>query len=176
MFHSSLHETCVMLSFGIIGTLSLCSNYSSLMKTLSPPYASMILRAFTFYTIRYPTKHPASIFLFRAKAFHTITIYILFSTDVESAQLVLKLDIVHLIHAIWMSDRWPPCILPSGLAKPRPVLRASYWVNVHIRKKDFVRDDSFEMMVQLSFRYMTFLYVMFLYYYNVHIIFFLSYR
>ena len=105
------------------------------------------------YTIRYPT-NPVSILSFRAKAFHAITIYILFSTDVESAQLVLKLDIVHLIiHAIWMSDRWPPCILPSGLAKPRPVLRASYWVDVHIREKGFrTRRLSCEMMVQLSFR------------------------
>ena len=29
----------------------------------------------------------------------------------ESAQLVLKLDSAHFIHVIWMSDRWPPCIL-----------------------------------------------------------------
>ena len=47
----------------------------------------------------------------------------------------LKLDIAHFVHVIWMSDRWPPCILHDGLAKPRPVIRTSYWVDVHNGEK-----------------------------------------
>ena len=34
-----------------------------------------------------------------------------------------------------MSDQWPMCILPGGLAKPRPVIRTSYRGDVHIGGK-----------------------------------------
>ena len=78
---------------------------------------------------------------FRAKTFCTTTIYILFSPEVKSVQLVLKLDTAHFVHMIWMTGGLC-AIYPSGLAKPRPVIRTSYQADVHIGEKDFVWDDS----------------------------------
>ena len=37
---------------------------------------------------------------FSRETFHTTNVYILFSPEVESAQLVLKLDIAHFVHVI----------------------------------------------------------------------------
>ena len=72
--------------------------------------------------------------------------------EVESAQLVFKLDIAHFLPVIWMSDRWPPCVLPSGLVKPHPVIRTLYRVDVYIGGKGSrTRRLSFEMMVQHRF-------------------------
>ena len=58
---------------------------------------------------------------------------------------------------IWMSDRWPPCILPGGLAKLHPVIVSSW--HSHWRKKgSYFRRRSFKTMVQPSSRYAMFLY------------------
>ena len=45
------------------------------------------------------------------------------------AQLVLKLDIARFDHVIWMSDRWPPCILPrwTCYAPPSYMNLVSIW-------------------------------------------------
>ena len=52
---------------------------------------------------------------------------------------------------------------PGGLAKPHPVIRTSYQVEVHIGGKGSRTRLSFEMMVQPSFHYTAFLYTSFLY-------------
>ena len=83
---------------------------------------------------------------FCAKTFHTTTIYISFSAEVESAQLVLKLDIAHFVHMIWMSDRpvasmrSAPMVLlsPAQLYEPCNYTELTFT----LREKGLVRDDS----------------------------------
>ena len=91
-----------------------------------------------------------------AKTFCTTTIYIMFSAEVEFGQLVLNLDIAHFVLVIWMSDRWPPRVLPRWSCYTPPSYTNLYRVDVHIHGSR-KRRLAFESMVQPSFRYTTFL-------------------
>ena len=84
-------------------------------------------------------------YCFMPKRFEQTSMYI-FSAEVEYVQLVLNWRNVHVI---WMSDRWPPCILPDGSS---PVIRTLYWVDVHNGEKgSCTRWLSYDTMVHPSF-------------------------
>ena len=74
---------------------------------------------------------------------------------------LLKLDIAHLVHVIWVSDKWRSCILPRWSSYISTAQLYERCINIHTGEKGSrTRRLSFEMLVHPSFQY-TFLYMTF---------------
>ena len=89
------------------------------------------------------TLYQYNITSFCTKPFRTTTIYILFRAEIDCA-ISVKLDIAHFVHVIWMSDRWPPCILPDGLPNPAQLYKRRIELIFTLGKNFLVRNDSFK--------------------------------